>query len=102
MENTATPQMTTTPEYRALCAELVETLSKYHDRLEETYHPDSAEAKELDAGFGVLERARAALAEPAAKEPTVMELVELSTEIEEQGLGQIDFARAVLARWGQR
>jgi hypothetical protein len=40
--------------------------------------------------------------EPVAKEPTVMELVELSTEIEEQGLGQIDFARADLARWGQR
>jgi hypothetical protein len=54
----------TNPTFRALCAELVETLSKYHDRLEETYHSDSAEAKELDAGFGVLERARAALAQP--------------------------------------
>jgi hypothetical protein len=31
-----------------------------------------------------------------------MELVELSDEIEEQGLGQIDFARAVLARWGRQ
>jgi hypothetical protein len=52
-----------TPDFRALCAELVETLSKYQDRLEETYHPDSAEAKELDAGFGVLERAREALSQ---------------------------------------
>jgi hypothetical protein len=56
-------------DFRALCAELVETLSKYHDRLEETYHPDSAEAKELDAGFGVLEHARALLAQPEPQGP---------------------------------
>ena len=53
-----------TTDYRALCAELVETLSKYQERLEETYHPDRPEAEELDAGFRVLERARAALAQP--------------------------------------
>lgn len=55
-----------TTDYRALCAELTETLSKYQDSLEETYHPDRPEAKELDAGFRVLERARAALAQPEA------------------------------------
>ena len=33
---------------------------------------------------------------------TDMEIIELSTEIEEAGLGQIDLVRAALERWGQR
>jgi hypothetical protein len=53
--------MTTTPNFCALCQELIELLSKYQYRLEETYHPDSAEAEKLDAGFRVLERARTVL-----------------------------------------
>ena len=40
------------------------------------------------------------IGEPIDKRPTVMEIVELSSEIEAAGLGQVDFARAVLARWG--
>ena len=44
----------------------------------------------------------AALATPPPAPPTVVEILELSDEIEEAGLGQIDFARAVLERWGQR
>jgi hypothetical protein len=36
------------------------------------------------------------------KPPTVMEILELSGEIEDAGLGQIDLVRAALERWGQR
>ena len=34
-------------------------------------------------------------------EPTDTEILELSTEIEEAGLGQIDLVRAALERWGR-
>ena len=80
--------MTTTPDFRSELQNLLEAFTTT------TWRQDEFSA--------ALDRASAALAEPVAKEPTVMELVEISTEIEEQGLGQIDFARAVLARWGQR
>ena len=86
-----------TNNFRALCAELLdwaEVTAAHYIQL-----PD------------VLLRARAALAdvpdgrEPAAvtakpsdEDSTVMEIIELSSEIEAAGLGQVDFARAVLAR----
>lgn len=35
------------------------------------------------------------------KPPTVMEILELSGEIEAAGLGQIDLVRAALERWGK-
>ena len=38
---------------------------------------------------------------PPPEAPTVMEIIELSTEIEEAGLGQIDLVRAALERWGK-
>jgi hypothetical protein len=44
----------------------------------------------------------AALAAPPPEPPTVMEILDLSGEIEEAGLGQIDLVRAALERWGQR
>ena len=34
--------------------------------------------------------------------PTVMEILELSGEIEDAGLGQIDLVRAALKRWGAK
>jgi hypothetical protein len=37
---------------------------------------------------------------PPPEPPTVMEIIELSTEIYDAGLGTVDFARAVLERWG--
>jgi hypothetical protein len=40
------------------------------------------------------------LATPPPEPPTVMEILELSYEIEEAGLGQIDLVRAALERWG--
>ena len=43
-----------------------------------------------------------ALATPPPEPPTAMEIIELSTEIEEAGLGQIDLVRAALERWGHR
>jgi hypothetical protein len=48
----------------------------------------------------LLNRARAALAAPPPEPPTVMEILELSGEIEDAGLGQIDLVRAALERWG--
>lgn len=47
-----------------------------------------------------LDRARAALAEPKPKQPTIMEIIDLADEIEKSGLGQIDLVRAALTRWG--
>ena len=82
--------MTTTPDFRALCAELVELL-------ESEWFGVSYQPKALD-------RARAALATPppvATKPPTVMEIIELSTEFDDAGLGIVDFTRAALERWGQ-
>ena len=94
--------MTTTPDFRARCKELTEVLSKYQDILEETYHPDSAEAEVLSAGFRVLERAEQALATPPPEPPTDDELDELFIEIDQSGESQTwrPFARAVLERWG--
>ncbi len=91
-----------TTDFRAMCAELVATLAERID--------DKGDAGPYFAHAALLlTRARAALAEavPEGKEPasvieqpTIMQLIELSDEIEAAGLGQIDFARAVLARWG--
>jgi hypothetical protein len=39
-------------------------------------------------------------ATPPPKPPTVMEILDLSGEIEDAGLGQIDLVRAALERWG--
>jgi hypothetical protein len=51
----------------------------------------------------ILEPAIDALrADRRSKPPTVMEIIKLSTEIDEAGLGLVDFARAVLERWGHR
>lgn len=49
----------------------------------------------------VLTEARAYLAQPEPKEPTVMEIIELADEIEAEGLGQVDLVRRALARWGR-
>jgi len=83
-----------TTDFRALCAELSDAL---RNAIRVVYHEDGTQ--HISTAMPILRRARAALAEePAA--PTVMEIIELSSEIETAGLGQVDFARAVLARWG--
>ncbi len=42
-----------------------------------------------------------ALAQPGPEAPTVMEIIAMADEIEEEGLGQIDLVRRALARWGR-
>jgi hypothetical protein len=82
--------MTTTPDLRALCEELLEA---YVWCIKEYIHS----IPEKDT---LVLRARAALATPPPKPPTVMEILDLSGEIVDAGLGQIDLVRAALERWG--
>ena len=49
----------------------------------------------------LLAEARAYLAQPEPKGPTVMEIIELADEIEAEELGQVDLVRRALARWGR-
>ena len=80
----------TNPTFRALCAELHQCL-EYIDRTCDVPIPGT-----------LLDRARAALAQPEPVAPTDEELDELFTEIDQSGeaLSWRAFARAVLARWG--
>ena len=85
----------TNPDYRALCAELVEALHE-HTCLYEGHESE------------LVARARALLAQPVAKRPTVMEIIELHTWLEDEwranndgeDLPMVDYARGVLAKWG--
>lgn len=77
-----------TPDFRALCAELV----AWADKTSAHYYTPPE----------VLARARAALAAPAPEGPTVMEIIEFADEIEAAELGQVDLVRAALARWGHQ
>jgi len=47
------------------------------------------------------DEARAYLAQPEPKGPTVMEIIALADEIETEGLGQVDLVRRALTRWGK-
>lgn len=94
--------MTTAPDFRALCAELVDAMAD---------HTANALQREVE----VTARARAALATPPPKPPTNEELdefaiywwgpdtdertVSVSDAIECCNMGS--FARAVLKRWGK-
>lgn len=73
-------------DYKQLCAELLTAWE--------------IELGELAATNRLAKRARAALAEPEPKQPTIMEIIELADEIEESGLGQVDLVQVALARWG--
>lgn len=87
-----------TTDFRALCAELLAAIQLYTGLNPAAGEMSSVEKTEklMDA----MAATTAALATPPPEPPTVMQIIELSTEIEEAGLGQIDFARAVLERWG--
>ena len=76
-------------DFRALCAGLVDDLemADWPWKLKESFRSD-------------IQRARAALAEPEPKGPTVMQIIALADEIEKAELGQVDLVRAALARWG--
>ena len=41
-----------------------------------------------------------ALATPPPEPPTAIEIIDLSIEIDDAGLGIVEFARAALERWG--
>jgi len=77
---------TPAPNFRALCAELLEVVE--------------GEYGGTGLCYELRDRANAALATPPPEPPTVMQILELSNEIEAAGLGQIDLVRAALERWG--
>jgi hypothetical protein len=79
----------TDPNYKALCAELLE----WAERTSSHYY------KQAD----VIIRARAALAEPVGEGPSDEELLAMrswSSHGSTFDSDLVDFARAVLARWG--
>ena len=82
----------TNPDYKALCAELVDDIEEW---MVGTDHRPMSSVELVD-------RARAALAQPEPVAPTGEELDELFTEIDQSGeaLSWRPYARAVLARWG--
>ena len=82
----STQDIPTRANWRALCEELLEALEVQLD--------------ELRFDNRLCKRARAALAQPEPVGPTVMEIIAMADEIEEEGLGQIDLVRRALARWG--
>ena len=49
---------------------------------------------------GVINEMRDSLAQYVPEKPTLMEIVALAGEIEEECLGQVDLVRRALARWG--
>ena len=78
---------TPAPNFRALCAELLEVVE--------------GEYEGTGLCYELRDRATNALATPPPEPPTVMQILELSNEIEAAGLGQIDLVRAALERWGR-
>jgi len=78
----------TQPTDRELIQYLVNELQGYR-----VAHPDH-EMPALEAG-------RTRLAQPEPKDPTLMEIVALADEVEEEGLGQVALVRRALARWGR-
>jgi hypothetical protein len=96
-----------TNPYRALCAELAEELANeygYGTEWEKGLPLCGSMCSEL------LTRARALLAQPVAEEPTVMEIIELHSWLEDEwranndgeDLPMVDYARGVLAKWGHQ
>jgi hypothetical protein len=83
-------------DFRALCAELIDELEDWIAFGDEA---DCADAHAL------VDNARAALAQPEPQEPTDEELWELYDEmggVPEDSAWCLNYARAVLARWGNR
>jgi hypothetical protein len=81
-----------TTDYRAELQRLVQAYDEHGGKW-----PDAHE----QALFQAVEAARATLAQPEPQRPTVMEIVALADEVEEEGLGQVDLVRRALARWGR-
>ena len=87
----------TNSDFRAMCTELVAALHE-HTCLYEGHESE------------LVAHARALLAQPVAEGPTVMEIIELHSWLEDEwranndgeDLPTLDFARAVLAKWGHQ
>jgi hypothetical protein len=79
--------MTTTPDFRELCADLVDKL----DELNCNFNIRSQSA--------LIKRANAALATPPPEPPTDEELVAFLDTIDEEEVSHLAMARAVLERW---
>lgn len=76
-----------TTDYKALCAELLQSVEESDDYI-----------LAVETTVDLVIRARAALAEPVPARPTVMEIIELSAELD--GGGEVALVRAALDRWG--
>jgi hypothetical protein len=94
--------------FRAMCAELVNELNGAANGL--SNRTANANHRALWAKDAYQDRARALLAQPVAEGPTVMEILELHSWLEDEwranndgeDLPTLDFARAVLAKWGRQ
>ena len=85
--------MTTTPDFRAELEKLVD--------LYKALGGDWSPHGYTDTWNDALAGARTALATPPPAPPaTAIEIIDLSIEIDDAGLGIVEFARAVLERWG--
>jgi hypothetical protein len=94
-----------TNPYRAMCAELL----LFSEEAGEICMNESLWPKS-DPTCTLQQRARALLAQPVAEGPTVMEIIELHSWLEDEwranndgeDLPMVDYARAVLAKWGHQ
>jgi hypothetical protein len=97
-----------TNPYRAMCAELVAAWDALPWEYDWLGNAIGAHGKLCDDS--AVDRARALLAQPVAEGPTVMEIIELHSWLEDEwranndgeDLPTLDFARAVLAKWGRQ
>jgi hypothetical protein len=95
-----------TTDYRAMCAELVAAWDALPWEYDWLGNAIGAHGDLCDDSAVV--RARDLLAQPVAEGPTVMEILELHSWLEDEwranndgeDLPTLDFARAVLAKWG--
>lgn len=85
-------------DYKQLCAELYGIFEKYDDEsnLAGIYWDMESDGNDL------LDRARAALAEPEPEEPTRRQLMMLADDMEMASVSEaVEYALIVLARWGK-
>ena len=89
----------TQPNFRTQCAELLAAIQLYTGLNPAASEMSSVEITEklMDAMAATV----AALATPPPEPPTVMEIIKLSTVIDNAGLGIVEFTRAALERWGK-
>ena len=82
----------TQPDFRAELQRLVDL----YEALGGNWSPHGY----TDTWNDALASARTALATTPPKPPTAIEIIDLSIEIDDAGLGIVEFTRAALERWG--